>query len=302
VDVMQNTGSQDSYSDTIQKLADYPAHVFEYATHDFTLLIEMHPKAPTFGEQELFSTMEEMGIGQYRQLLRDIYNVSSDSIGQINNEVRRTYVPSSDYFYEIPGRRYKGADGKERKTLPKFIPIHIHAQLESLLLTSTTVINAKKPASDPTRPGLIIDSAYRSPWYQAIVIARNIHKYGIPGAFTYVTLPGYSQHSDEKHTAVDFTVIGDAQGLITSDPLTGKPNNVLGFEHSLEFEYLLQNAPNHGFWLPYHPNPSDPQSNTTALGIVFEPWHWQYVGENATSLMKKHLVYESVLARKKQRI
>jgi len=70
--------------------------------------------------------------------------------------------------------------------------------------------------------------------------------------------PGYSEH----HTgyAID---IGDA----------AQPGTHLneGFSETEAFKWLQENATSFGFELSFLPN--NPQ------GVVFEPWHWRYVGD-----------------------
>ncbi len=52
------------------------------------------------------------------------------------------------------------------------------------------------------------------------------------------------------------------------------------FEDSEEFEWLCENAADYGFILRY---PEDKQDVTK---IIYEPWHWRYVGVEAAKEMK----------------
>ena len=52
------------------------------------------------------------------------------------------------------------------------------------------------------------------------------------------------------------------------------------FEDTKEFEWLCENAADYGFILRY---PEDKQDITK---IIYEPWHWRYVGVEAAKEMK----------------
>ena len=52
------------------------------------------------------------------------------------------------------------------------------------------------------------------------------------------------------------------------------------FEETKEFEWLCENAADYGFILRY---PEDKQDITK---IIYEPWHWRYVGVEAAQEMK----------------
>lgn len=285
---------------TIEQLQAYGPSAFEQANIDLTRLIEQYPEAAIFAEHDLTNAMDALGISQHHQLLKDIFNLSPESTGATPLE-QHSYVPPREHFHEIVAHSYMGADGKERNTLPKFVPTHMSAPLESLMKASSEAIKSLQAPGDPARPGLTVDSGYRSPWYQTMVITRMIDKYGLPDAFKYVALAKESQHSNAEEPAVDFMIIGDRNGQRAVDPATGLYDEISSFEQSIEFDYLLENAPNQGFWLPYHPNPSDPMSNMSKTGIVFEPWHWQYVGDSAKDLMEQNKVYHSVMVRKQSR-
>lgn len=101
---------------------------------------------------------------------------------------------------------------------------------------------------------LEIMSAYRSPAYQAALICYRLSHYpGSPlSVFTFMSLPGYSQHGLIQNCAIDL--------LIDEN-----------FTTSGEYDWMLSHAADYGFKLSYPENNPD--------GIIFEPWHWQYVGK-----------------------
>lgn len=64
-----------------------------------------------------------------------------------------------------------------------------------------------------------------------------------------------------------------------------------GFEETKAFEWLTAYAAEYGFVLRY------PQDRQAATGVVYEPWHWRYVGkENALAIRASGLSLEEFLA------
>lgn len=53
-----------------------------------------------------------------------------------------------------------------------------------------------------------------------------------------------------------------------------------GFASTKEYEWLTQNAHNYGFVLRY------PSDKTEITGMIYQPWHWRYVGVDAATEMK----------------
>ncbi len=62
------------------------------------------------------------------------------------------------------------------------------------------------------------------------------------------------------------------------------------FENTNEFKWLMKNAQDYGFILRY---PEDKQDITN---VIYEPWHWRYVGvENAKKIKESGLCLEEYL-------
>lgn len=55
-----------------------------------------------------------------------------------------------------------------------------------------------------------------------------------------------------------------------------------GFSSTDEYKWLTQNAFKYGFVLRY------PDDKTDVTGIIFQPWHWRYVGIEAATEMKNN--------------
>lgn len=63
-----------------------------------------------------------------------------------------------------------------------------------------------------------------------------------------------------------------------------------GFATTNEYKWLINNAHKYGFILRY------PENKTEITGIIFQPWHWRYVGVTAATEMKeKNLCLEEYL-------
>lgn len=186
--------------------------------------------------------------------------------------------PKPENFATIQ-QSYIGPDGQPRQPLTKYLPMTIYQAFLQMNDNYINYLASEYDPAKPKRPGLIIVSGYRSPWYQAAVYIIGVTDKGVGGMYDHMTLPGYSGHSSIKKCAIDLTHLGDANGLRTN--IDGSE---IGFEDTVEFAWLMKHAPSHGFWLPYPPGNKD--------GIIFEPWHWQYVGsaKKAQYLMKKHKV------------
>jgi len=86
----------------------------------------------------------------------------------------------------------------------------------------------------------------------------------------YIAVPGTSEHT--LGMAIDVNYIGAA------------------FEHSAEFEWLIENGASFGYIFRY------PRDKTEITGINFEPWHFRYVGSNhAQIIMEMGIVLEEYI-------
>jgi LAS superfamily LD-carboxypeptidase LdcB len=113
---------------------------------------------------------------------------------------------------------------------------------------------------------LKIVSAYRSFGTQGGLKALYTVVYG-SGANQFSADQGYSEH--QLGTTVDLT-----------DSDVG--SDLLGFENSPVYEWLLVNAHKYGFVLSY------PEDNTY---YEFEPWHWRFVGRKLAQALHAGNIY-----------
>ena len=129
-----------------------------------------------------------------------------------------------------------------------------------------------------------MQSGYRSIKYQTSLYERKTKYYLDKGydnatakekAAAVVNPPGYSEHN-----------CGLAADL-NSPEHTGLDE---GFEKTAAFRWLCEHAGDYGFILRY---PKDAEDKTE---IIYEPWHWRYVGvENAAKINASGLCFEEYI-------
>ena len=129
-----------------------------------------------------------------------------------------------------------------------------------------------------------MQSGYRSVKYQTSLYERKAKYYLDKGydnatakekAAAVVNPPGYSEHN-----------CGLAADL-NSPEHTGLDE---GFEKTAAFRWLCEHAGDYGFILRY---PKDAEDKTE---IIYEPWHWRYVGvENAAKINASGLCFEDYI-------
>lgn len=263
------------------------------ANNWITARLPENVRSPVYTVDETISMLSEHPYAV--RIVGDLLNLE----GPETNGDRLPDPPADALFSEV-SQSYVGADGKLRNPNTKFFPRHAYTSFLGLQQDCNKYIEEQVAANGwSARPGIIMDSGYRSPSYQALTLLRTIAERGLDDALQRAALAGRSQHNDYEHPAFDAMIIGDEHGVRMTDE-RGLPDNTASFEQSLEFEAMMQFGPEHGYWLPFHPDPDNPTSGVSPSGIIFEPWHWQYVGspEEAKRLMAENRVYEAVAARK----
>lgn len=131
---------------------------------------------------------------------------------------------------------------------------------------------------------LMLCSGYRTVEYQQSLFDAEKQKWLDKGnsdeeaynqAKTVVAVPGYSEHN--SGLAADI-VTKDHQNL---DDAFGKTDAA---------KWLFEHAPDYGFILRY------PENKQAITGIIYEPWHYRYVGvENAKAITASGLCLEEYL-------
>lgn len=160
-------------------------------------------------------------------------------------------------------------------------------ELEPGYSVDTRIANAtRKMLADAEEEGLHIDicSAYRSIERQKEVFGQSM-KERVKDGMDYwkayeettqnVALPGTSEHA-----------LGLALDLISNEYTELDEQQ----EGTPEAKWLAKNCHKYGFILRY------PPQKTNITGIIYEPWHYRYVGEeHAAEIMKRGITLEEYL-------
>lgn len=151
-------------------------------------------------------------------------------------------------------------------------------QLETEAAQAFTAMQAAAKADGVS---LILQSGYRSVEYQQGLFDQQVEKMKKKGltdqAKTVVAVPGYSEHN----TGYAADILTDSYRVMDS-----------GFADTDAFAWLSENAAQYGFILRY------PQDKSAITGIIYEPWHWRYLGpENARTVKESGLCLEEFWAK-----
>lgn len=169
----------------------------------------------------------------------------------------------------------------EEGYVPKLVEIREGSNVDSRIADA-----ARKMLADAEKAGLhiVICSAYRSVDTQEKVFSDSMKK-RVKDGMTYweayeetslnVAEPGTSEHA-----------LGLALDLISNQYIELDERQ----ESTREAKWLAKNCHKYGFILRY------PPEKTAITGIIYEPWHYRYVGvEAATEIMELGVTLEEYL-------
>ncbi len=132
---------------------------------------------------------------------------------------------------------------------------------------------------------LYLVSAYRSVKRQTALFSRKTNSFlaeGLPReeaerqAALWVARPGTSEHNT-----------GLAADIVSADWYAHHDDLTAEFENTPEFEWLMAHCAEYGFILRY------PKGGQDITGVVYEPWHYRFVGRQAArSIMSKGITLE----------
>lgn len=126
---------------------------------------------------------------------------------------------------------------------------------------------------------LYICSAYRDDSYQTRLFARQVEKQRAAGksrkqarraAARVVAQPGTSEHATGLAADIVNTQYSEKYSSLTR-----------GFENTKAFHWLKKHCTDYGFVLRY------PEDKTEITGVIYEPWHFRYVGITAAHTMQQ---------------
>ncbi|MFA6600985.1 MAG: D-alanyl-D-alanine carboxypeptidase family protein [Candidatus Omnitrophota bacterium] len=162
--------------------------------------------------------------------------------------------PDKPQLAKIQGQFYE-KEGSRIVIAPQYVSDKVQKDYERMMRHMDRDIGKK----------LLIESGFRSSAYQlySFVFYLRQHQYSLRETASLNALPGYSEHGNPRHQAVDF---------VNQEGVNGD-GNPEAFTRLPEYQWLRKKAFAYGFFLSYPPNNS--------LGLSFEPWHWKYEGPPA---------------------
>ncbi|MEL7609709.1 MAG: M15 family metallopeptidase [Bacillota bacterium] len=165
-----------------------------------------------------------------------------------------------------------------KSPLPKDFPVELCMHSAGKCADARITLRMEQMFEDARKDGvtLLMRSGHRSVEYQEELylrrIQRAVREENVPEeqaadyAATIVARPGTSEH----HTGLAFDLLTPEYDILDE-----------GFENTPAFSWLCENAHRYGFVLRY------PKDKTPVTGIVYEPWHWRYVGMKAAKEMRQ---------------
>ncbi|MBQ8767682.1 MAG: M15 family metallopeptidase [Clostridia bacterium] len=127
-------------------------------------------------------------------------------------------------------------------------------------------------------------SAYRSIHLQDKLFTRSVNSYMSQGysEAEAINKANYSRTfsgTSEHNTGLGFDILEKGNFTLTTS-----------FENTDQFRWLMENAENYGFILRYA------EDKTTKTGIMYEPWHFRYVGiEHAKEINRLGMCLEEYI-------
>ncbi len=212
------------------------------------------------------------------------FSVTVGSSGLLEYDTTGHYVqPDGGDWNLLLVNDWNGMEGDYEKSVT-FVPVGNNQTVDSR-------INADLQAlmTAGAQHGIGVQSGYRSAAHQGTLywrqvnIQKNAGKNDVDAqtaAGKVVKRPGYSEHN--TGLAVDLGGSGNFQ-LDQS------------FEDTAAFQWLIENCADYGFILRF------PKGKEAITGVIYEPWHYRYVGKEAAQyIMANGLCLEEYLAEQKK--
>ncbi|HPP04967.1 MAG TPA: DUF2817 domain-containing protein [Spirochaetota bacterium] len=170
-------------------------------------------------------------------------------------------IPKEDELLLLVNKSNKLSQNYVPSDLIYFTNKDLPSDKENFQLREIIVEDLKNMIEDAKKDGvnLIIISAYRSYDTQKNLYEYWVNKLGKKEADRVSAKPGASQH--QLGTTIDFNSLN------------------VSFENTKEGEWLMKNAYKYGFIMSY------PKNMEHITGYAYEPWHYRYVGKEASYLI-----------------
>jgi len=197
-----------------------------------------------------------------------------------NDGIRRTAIETTEEWkLVLVNQTHKLPEGHTVETSPL-------TGRSGYTFDSRAIASLEKMIADAAEEGLEIEvcSAYRTIEYQKNLIAAQVAKY---------VAQGMSQADAEAKTATEIIEPGASEhNLGLAVDLVAKSYQHLedDQEDTAENKWLLKHCTEYGFILRY------PRGKEEITGVIYEPWHFRYVGEAAArEIMEQGICLEEYL-------
>ena len=162
----------------------------------------------------------------------------------------------------------------ENYNLNNLIKLSKEYSSTSQLLNNETALAIISMIDDAKKSGynLNVISGYRTEQYQNTLFNNSVKRNGLEHALKYSAKPGHSEH--QTGYAVDLNFAEES------------------FENTKEYAWLKENSYKYGFIERY------PKEKEFITGYSYEPWHYRYVGiEASTIIYKQNITFEEYHAK-----
>ncbi len=178
-------------------------------------------------------------------------DAANDAPQPVPVAVETVHILDTDFPVPEPwtGKRVRVPQDTVANLVP--IPLELTLNGTEIALRREALAPLERMAAAASADGvrLLVDSGYRSAVYQRAIYERRMGEgQSFERIARHTAPPGYSRHA--LGVAVDFHP------------------SASGFQHTSAYRWLRRHARHYGFYERYHKN------NT--LGVIWEPWHWEY--------------------------
>ena len=209
-----------------------------------------------------------------------------------------SYIPSSQSSSMAPSSSAASDNKPDKGEFATLV--NVHHPLEEVFDVTTREIKGtgqlcdvraadrlEKMLADAARAGypMYLVSTYRTIDYQKGLYSNKVNEYLNMGydqrtaeseAAKWVAIPGTSEHN-----------LGLAADIVSSTWYNSHSDLTQDFEETEHFKWLYENCADYGFILRF------PKGKESITEIVYEPWHYRYVGQEvAHYIMENEITLE----------
>ena len=167
--------------------------------------------------------------------------------------VNRDYILPDDYVPQLaPSITNDQSSCKlDYRVAPHYNEMYLAAKADGIILTPVSGYRSLSRQRNNLNNKI---AYYENQGYDKVTATQKAAERILP--------PGTSEHN-----------AGMAMDIITAD-------STAGFQFTKEYKWLEEHAADYGFILRY------PENKQNITKIIYEPWHWRYVGVDAARAMK----------------